>query len=339
MDLAKLLELGTAIREAREKAGLSLDDVAARIKVSTKLLSAIEKGSAEGLPHAVYTRGFARSYGLEVGLDAETLNPLLEDVFTPDLMVNVSHELSATAREQAMNPGHSPAVLLVVVLLVVLLGGLGWGGWYVFDNYGSQIWEFVQKPFSANADAVGQSTSASTPGTLPGGAASGEGAGAASGSGSAGSASSAASGPASAGPASSGSVSGGSASSGSSGGADAATSATNPAAAATPGTTPDSSSANTGAATGSQAASPHPAAEEHVLVLTAKSNQNCWMDFTVDGVKPGDFTLRQGNTHKVQFKKSLTVVLGNAGGVTLEYNGVPYPVSGGKVTLNFPPQD
>ena len=53
-----LKELGQTLREHREASGLSLDDVAARIKLSTRLLASIEEGATAGMPHAVYTKRF-----------------------------------------------------------------------------------------------------------------------------------------------------------------------------------------------------------------------------------------------------------------------------------------
>lgn len=59
---------------ARQKLGLSLDDISARTKVSVERLSAIERLDLEGLPSLVYLKGFVRAYAAEVGLDSDTIS-------------------------------------------------------------------------------------------------------------------------------------------------------------------------------------------------------------------------------------------------------------------------
>ncbi|MDR1360345.1 MAG: helix-turn-helix domain-containing protein, partial [Deltaproteobacteria bacterium] len=76
-----LAELGQQIRARREEAGLNIEDVAARIKVSSRILLAIEAGAMEALPHVVYTKGFTRSFALVVGLPPEEVAARLEEIF------------------------------------------------------------------------------------------------------------------------------------------------------------------------------------------------------------------------------------------------------------------
>lgn len=56
------------IRIAREKRGLSLDDIAAATRIQQTILKDIEDGDTAKLP-AAYVRAFLRSYAKEVGLD------------------------------------------------------------------------------------------------------------------------------------------------------------------------------------------------------------------------------------------------------------------------------
>lgn len=57
------------LRAARERQGLSLEDVAARTRVRPALLRALEEGRYDALPGPVYTRGFLKLYARAVGLD------------------------------------------------------------------------------------------------------------------------------------------------------------------------------------------------------------------------------------------------------------------------------
>ena len=62
------MHAGSELRHAREKRGLSRDELSARTKISPPVLEAIEEAQYERLPAAVYLRGFLRSYAEEVGV-------------------------------------------------------------------------------------------------------------------------------------------------------------------------------------------------------------------------------------------------------------------------------
>ena len=53
---------GQALRYEREKAGLSVEDVARQLRLSVSVIRNLEAGNADALPEAVYTRGYVRSY-------------------------------------------------------------------------------------------------------------------------------------------------------------------------------------------------------------------------------------------------------------------------------------
>src|SRR5262245_8773801 len=66
-------DVGTELREAREKHGLSLKDIAARTKIREALLFAMERNEFTQLPSGLLARGFFRAYAAEVGLPPETI--------------------------------------------------------------------------------------------------------------------------------------------------------------------------------------------------------------------------------------------------------------------------
>ena len=49
-----LHELGTMLREERERQGLSIEAVSDRIKITRSCLTAIEEGNENNLPHPVF---------------------------------------------------------------------------------------------------------------------------------------------------------------------------------------------------------------------------------------------------------------------------------------------
>lgn len=69
---AELPEDRSSLREARERRGLSLDEIATTTKISVSALEALERYDASSLPGGIFTRAFVRSYATEVGLDPET---------------------------------------------------------------------------------------------------------------------------------------------------------------------------------------------------------------------------------------------------------------------------
>lgn len=74
------MDVGTTLRNARERRGLSIEDVAASTRISARLLQAIEDNAFDRVPSGIFTRGFIRSFAREVGLDPEeTVGQFLED--------------------------------------------------------------------------------------------------------------------------------------------------------------------------------------------------------------------------------------------------------------------
>lgn len=65
--------LGNMLREAREKLGMSIADVAGQIKFAPRQIEALEADDYKHLPEAAFLRGFVRSYAKILRLDAESL--------------------------------------------------------------------------------------------------------------------------------------------------------------------------------------------------------------------------------------------------------------------------
>jgi cytoskeleton protein RodZ len=61
--------VGDRLRNARQKAGLDLSDIAARTRVPLRHLTAIESGDYSSLPSSTYSIGFVRAYARAVGED------------------------------------------------------------------------------------------------------------------------------------------------------------------------------------------------------------------------------------------------------------------------------
>lgn len=295
-----LQEMGQLIREQRETTGLSIEDVAGRIKVSARTLRAIESGSVEGLPHAVYTKGFVRSFALAVGMPPEELHSRLHQAFPPEAFDDAKPEPGPLVRP--LTPSGLGRKIAFLVLLLVMLAGLAAGGWYIVAAYGDEIMKRVKQPFSAvtplpesgingTAALTGMPTldradlaevasnssgrnAAQSPSVL-----SQEGAAA----------------PLA--PAASASSA-----------AQAASAAVKPSPPAQT-ETPPTPRGETSTAT-------------QTVLISARTP--CWVGSKADGGAGRQYTVKAGESFTLTFKKSLELVLGNPEGVDILYNGKPY---------------
>ena len=116
------MDIGTHLREAREKAGLSLRDVAETTKLSPVTLRQIERNEFGRLPGGIFVRGYLRSYAETVGADpGEMVSRYLEQYEPPDaaeaLPIARPTTLADTRPRMALVP--------VLVLLAVAAGAYG----------------------------------------------------------------------------------------------------------------------------------------------------------------------------------------------------------------------
>jgi cytoskeleton protein RodZ len=122
---------GARLAWEREKAGLTVTDIAARLRLHPKQVRAIEQEHLDELPEAAYVRGFVRSYAKIVGIDATPLLADLNDRIAPPagsvvdgMTANGDYSpVRAAARETASRQ-------IVIGLAVVGMIALGVIGWY-----------------------------------------------------------------------------------------------------------------------------------------------------------------------------------------------------------------
>jgi cytoskeleton protein RodZ len=62
---------GAKLRDARERRGISLRQIANATKISISALEALERNDVSRLPGGIFSRAFVRSYAIEVGLDPD----------------------------------------------------------------------------------------------------------------------------------------------------------------------------------------------------------------------------------------------------------------------------
>lgn len=77
-------ELGSAFRDARIAQGFSLEYVAEKLKLTVRMVEALENGDVDSLPHAVYTRGFIRVYASIIHIDLAPYQAVIDEQFPRD---------------------------------------------------------------------------------------------------------------------------------------------------------------------------------------------------------------------------------------------------------------
>ena len=76
------MDAGQQLFKARQRRGLTLDDISRTTKIPVSLLQAIERNDRARLPQDFFTRAFVRAYAKEVGLNGDALldNHVVEHV-------------------------------------------------------------------------------------------------------------------------------------------------------------------------------------------------------------------------------------------------------------------
>ncbi len=296
-------EFGANLRAERERKGISLEEVSNRLKIHVRMLRALEEGDREHFPHAAYAKGFIRSYAGYLGLSSEEIAEALGSISA----FSQSPTFVPVVEKQAMDGPSSSTGFLQLVVVLLLLGLLAGGGYYVWrSGWFTQAYDWIiEKTKSLHNVSVGPKSretqktaplSASLPDepllrqprSQPERAAKNE--------------------PQEKAPAP----------------------LVNPVPekpaqleTPTPAPGPEKASAN---------------ARQVVILAT----EPCWIHSTADGTDTRQFSLRKGDTFALTFREKLEVKLGNAGGVSFRYNGEDLPPVGkpGQVkTIVFPSKD
>lgn len=114
--------LGKMLREARERLGLTVADVAGQIKFAPRQIEALEADDYPRLPETAFLRGFIRSYAKILHLDANTLLAALPQKkaapveLSPELVGDPFPNVQSVLRQNYIWLG---AALLLAIIAVV----------------------------------------------------------------------------------------------------------------------------------------------------------------------------------------------------------------------------
>jgi cytoskeleton protein RodZ len=149
---------GSAMRDSREKQGLSVNEVATRLRLSVKQIQAIESDNFAALPEATIVRGFIRNYAKLLKIPAEPLLTAYHALVPDKAPLPFSVKPTSSMR---VSEYQKPKTGRYVALGLAVLMGLG--AWFFYQNY-------IQKP-NPTTPTVGttmpDATSAGTGEALP----------------------------------------------------------------------------------------------------------------------------------------------------------------------------
>jgi cytoskeleton protein RodZ len=138
-----MTELGRELAEARVRAGLSVEELSHRTKLSVPTLLAIERNQMNTLPGGLYARSMLRAYAREVGCDpeeivrrfraetSEKVDPL-EMLDRMAAAANGAHVVERLHSADIDAADHRRAVRNTVLFAIVLLFG---GAFYVTGGH------------------------------------------------------------------------------------------------------------------------------------------------------------------------------------------------------------
>ena len=121
-------DFGGRLRQARERRGISLRQIASNTKIAAAALEALERNDISKLPGGIFSRAFVKSYAAEVGLNPEeTVKEFLDrfDQAAPPTAESVAAaipeaEAEFEHRRRRAALGVKIAIVAVPVLVAIL---------------------------------------------------------------------------------------------------------------------------------------------------------------------------------------------------------------------------
>jgi transcriptional regulator with XRE-family HTH domain len=119
-----VFEIGSSLRQARERRGVELSDVERVTRIRSRYLNALEEERFELIPGLVYAKGFLRTYADYLDLDADAFVDELASRWPPEEEEPLASTPLPVARRRRLS-GAPLLGLVVVVVAGVIIGVLG----------------------------------------------------------------------------------------------------------------------------------------------------------------------------------------------------------------------
>jgi len=128
--------VGGVLRAARQRQGLTVEDVAVALRIRRPYIEAIENGRVSDLPAPAYAIGFVKTYAAALGLDQEEVARRWR------VETGNAHARKPELSFPAPVPERGiPAGALIVVGLLLAIGL--YGGWYYLSGTGQRVADLV----------------------------------------------------------------------------------------------------------------------------------------------------------------------------------------------------
>ena len=114
---------GQRLKAAREAAGMALADVADRLRLSTTIVKALEADDYERLPGAAFVKGYLRNYARLVGLPADDIANLYQQIRDEEQPTETVEVLPPTTQRRSGLIWLALVVGVIVAVLLVFVGG------------------------------------------------------------------------------------------------------------------------------------------------------------------------------------------------------------------------
>ncbi|RXJ73131.1 cytoskeleton protein RodZ [Veronia nyctiphanis] len=117
---------GTVLKKARESMGLSVKDVADRLRLRVKVIEDLESNTDTDNQIPTFTRGYIRSYSKLLGLDADQLLSgfVVDDAAEPDVQ-----QMQSFSRKTKIEKSDTHLMTLTWVILIVVVGLSAYWWW------------------------------------------------------------------------------------------------------------------------------------------------------------------------------------------------------------------
>lgn len=160
--------VGLQLKNAREKLGLGIDDIARAQHLRPAIIQAIENSEHTRIDSELFLKGYVRTYASQVGLDPDTLIADLDRELEP---LRVEREMQHEANplvdlERRRRQKRRMAKILVLVLAIALAGVLAYR-FVVQDGGISPPTESVEQPSEAEVEAEPDVTTVDTANESP----------------------------------------------------------------------------------------------------------------------------------------------------------------------------
>ena len=126
-------KVGAQLCAERKRLGLTVADIAQRLKYAPRQVEALESDRLEALPGLTFTRGFIRGYAKLLGLNSDPLVAMLEKSIERDAgPTTLQLQSVSAARAQFPERGRARTWpwVLAIALAIVVLGGYSIYNWH-----------------------------------------------------------------------------------------------------------------------------------------------------------------------------------------------------------------